>query len=117
MGFDPAENDLVQLAEEWFKAQSHPLSPEVEAILDEIDARKKAEALTVKEQARPAGTIFVCSGKVAVGCGYVFKEGKPETCPRCGKSYVRDVVEEVTSKETSTTSLTSVLSAKLPEVE
>ncbi len=86
MGMDPAENDLLEIAKQWFEIKNHKLDPEVDAILDEIDARKAAEAEI--EEARPTGAVYVCPGRSTSGCGQTFTV-KPLICPRCGRSYVK----------------------------
>lgn len=57
------------------------ISPEIEAILDEIDRRNAEE-----EARRQQSAMWVCLGHGIYGCGQTFVE-RPTLCPRCGKDH------------------------------
>ena len=58
----------------------HRLAPEIEAKLDLIVAEREAA-----EQQRLSSPLYVC-----IPCGYLFREGRPDKCPRCHTTYRKE---------------------------
>lgn len=85
---DPIEDqERHELDTLYAEVMGHRLAPEDHAKIDAFVAQRQVDAL-LEEARRLTTPIYVCAhGKYT--CGYIFRDGRPTVCPKCGHDHGR----------------------------